>query len=434
MSIPVLAQQRRRSLAGRLFFVAGAALALSAVVPWGTVSGTGYMSALTYSARPSSGTVVVLLMLAAGYGWAGWTLREQSGSRRLMPAMWIVNALVASMVLASGSHMHDQQGIHVVAGGGFLAAFCAACLGSAATVALHRSRSKVTSGSAPATPREDNVMLMSGSNRNETTGRNLSWPLFLVAAVGPIVIIKGLGVILGHDLHFRNGAIPNTDVMLQRLTIPVACSMVFAAGLATWLGWWPPIWHDHKPVQRWVRVVPFILIGASILGCDYGNLLDQTTGLVLLLVLTAAMVGFTEELMFRGIGVNVFRRAGFTEGKVALWTSLSFGAIHLGNALNTGGTAIFQALIASFIGYLLYLIRRGSGGIALAMITHGIWDFALLSNVIGPSHETYLGPIISVFALIGVAILVLARRHRIEPGAPTSDPVAPVAPAPAPAT
>jgi len=144
-----LVQQRRRNLASRLFFVAGAALALSALVPWVTVSGTGYLTALTYSTRPSSGAVVVLLMIAAGYGWAGWTLREQPGSRRLILAMWIVNALVVSIVLSNGSSLHDQQGVHVSAGGGFLAAFCAACLGIAAAVALHRSRSNATSGSAP---------------------------------------------------------------------------------------------------------------------------------------------------------------------------------------------------------------------------------------------------------------------------------------------
>jgi membrane protease YdiL (CAAX protease family) len=45
------------------------------------------------------------------------------------------------------------------------------------------------------------------------------------------------------------------------------------------------------------------------------------------LVALGVVVGFGEELMFRGIGVIAFRRAGFSEGRVALWSSLVFGLV-----------------------------------------------------------------------------------------------------------
>jgi len=251
------------------------------------------------------------------------------------------------------------------------------------------------------------------------TERRLTWRWFLVAAVVYIVMIQGLGLILGQDLHYETGTIPDVETMARTMTIPIACSMVFAAGLATWLGWWPEIWRDHEPVQRWVRIIPIVFVGAAILACDYGNLLDQKVGLVLLLALTTAMVGFTEELMFRGIGVSVFRRGGFTEGRVALWTSLSFGALHLSNAISTGGQAIAQALVVSFAGYFFYLIRRQSGGIALAMVVHAIWDFALISGSLGTSKSVYAAASIAPLALLGVGIVVFRRRHRIEPDAGT---------------
>lgn len=254
------------------------------------------------------------------------------------------------------------------------------------------------------------------SEPGAASGRTLSWKVWLIFVVAYVVVIQGVGLILGSDLHNKSGTIPDTNTILREMTIPIACSMLMAAGFATWLGWWPQIWRDHKPVQRWVRILPIVLVGAAVLACDYANLLDQTAGLVLLLLLTVAMVGFTEELVFRGIGVTTFRRDGFAEGKVALWTSVTFGLVHLSNALNTGGQAIVQAVVVSFAGYFFYLTRRWSGGILLAMLVHGTWDFALLSGQLGTAHELYPAALVAPLAMVGLGILVFRRRHRIEPG------------------
>ncbi|WP_257136664.1 CPBP family intramembrane glutamic endopeptidase [Streptomyces sp. f150] len=51
-------------------------------------------------------------------------------------------------------------------------------------------------------------------------------------------------------------------------------------------------------------------------------------------------VGIGEKLMFRGIGVQVFKRAGLSEGKVALWSSVVFGAVHISNAFGEGAQAL----------------------------------------------------------------------------------------------
>jgi uncharacterized protein (TIGR03382 family) len=156
---------------------------------------------------------------------------------------------------------------------------------------------------------------------------------------------------------------------------------------------------------------------AALLACDYANLLDQTAGLVLLLVLTVAMVGFTEELVFRGLGVTALRRGGLSEGKVALWSSVIFGAVHVTNALSTGGKAILQALFVSFAGYFLYLTRRWSGGILLAMVVHGTWDFALLSGQLGTAQKVYPASLVAPLAMVALGVLLFRRRQRIEPEA-----------------
>jgi uncharacterized protein len=54
--------------------------------------------------------------------------------------------------------------------------------------------------------------------------------------------------------------------------------------------------------------------------------------------------------MFRGIGLVTFRRMNLTEAKLALYSSVVFGAVHLSNALAPGTSAIFPAIIVSFSG------------------------------------------------------------------------------------
>ncbi len=170
---------------------------------------------------------------------------------------------------------------------------------------------------------------------------------------------------------------------------------------------------DDRPVQRWVRIVPIIFGLAVVAGIDYADLADKGLGFVLLLLLAALCVGFAEEGMFRGIGVTAFRVDGLSEGRVALWSSAVFGAVHLTNALSTGGAAVAQAIAVSFAGYFFYLTRRVSGGLIVPAVIHGLFDFSILSGGVA-GGATYAGGIAAILAYPVVAVILLVRRHRIE--------------------
>ncbi len=118
--------------------------------------------------------------------------------------------------------------------------------------------------------------------------------------------------------------------------------------------------------------------------------------------------------MFRGLGVVTFRVNGFTEGKVAWWTCVLFGLAHATNLVSAGPRALVQVLVTAVAGYFFYLTRRASGGLAVPAVLHGLWDFGLVSGLV-VAGQTYAGTLVFVLADVALAIVVLARRHHIEP-------------------
>jgi len=254
--------------------------------------------------------------------------------------------------------------------------------------------------------------------------REITWVHFLGIVIVYLAIIQGLGLLLKPANVTSDHQFPDAEGLLRAALIPIMVSAAFTAGVVTWLGWWDEALHDHKPVQRWVWLVPGLMIAAAVIRADYAHLLDEKVSLVLSLVVLVCFIGFTEELMFRGIGVTCFRRGGFSEGKVALWSSVIFGAAHVSNAIGHGPEAFIQAAVVSTSGYFLYLTRRVSGAIFLAMFVHGLWDFSLISAGIGNDPVDYVGAAAPILVQAFLILFLIKRRHRIEPE-PTPAPQAP---------
>jgi len=255
--------------------------------------------------------------------------------------------------------------------------------------------------------------------RHAADGRSLSYAWFAGVVVVYLAIIQGLGRVAHAVWDSGDGVTTTRDVIIN-MWVPLGLAFVFTYGVVAYLGWWDPVLRDGRPVRRWVWVVPIILIVSIVVAIDYGDLADKDVTYVLALLVATQFVGWGEEGMFRGVGVTTLRRRGLTEGRVALWSSLVFGAVHLTNALSSGGQAVLQALAVSFAGYFFYLTRRASRGNVLNSVIHGMFDFAILSGSAIVLHQTgYAGAAAVILAYVVIAVVLLVGRHRIEP-APTS--------------
>lgn len=98
--------------------------------------------------------------------------------------------------------------------------------------------------------------------------------------------------------------------------------------------------------------------------------------LLLLILLSTAFVGLSEETMFRGVLFQALR----TRVKLwpaMIWTSALFGSVHTLNVLTTGDIvgALLQAFAAMLSGFAFMAILVRTGSIWPAIIYHALWDF-----------------------------------------------------------
>lgn len=204
-----------------------------------------------------------------------------------------------------------------------------------------------------------------GEGMRETTGRRLTWPWFLAVVAGYLVILQGIGLLLKVDTTGADTQFPTTEAVVRGGVIPIGLSVAYGALVTTWLGWWPLVMRCRFPVRRWVWLVPVSMIIAALAGIGYGHLSRQPTSLVVAVAAMTLLVGVGEELMFRGLGVMVFRRAGGV-----LW---------------------------------------------LPMLVHGLWDFSLISGIIGDKAELSPGIVLVIALQIVLIIILLVRRRHIDP-------------------
>jgi hypothetical protein len=249
-------------------------------------------------------------------------------------------------------------------------------------------------------------------------GRHLPVWGFLVIVVAYLAIIQGVGLLSRDWEPLDDDRYLTVSQVMAHLWLPLGLALAFTYGVVAVLGWWRPVLRDDRPVQRWVWVIPAVFLLGIAVTIGYSNLAERGIGFTLALLLATQFVGWGEEGMFRGIGVTTLRRNGLSEGKVALWSSVIFGAVHLTNAIGGGAKAVPQAIIVSLAGYFFYLMRRVSGGNVVNSVLHGLFDFSIISaTAITVEDAGSVAPLAAVLVYLICGILLLVRRHHIE--APT---------------
>jgi len=263
---------------------------------------------------------------------------------------------------------------------------------------------------------------------------SLAWAIGIGYAILFLVLEKIMGV--GYDVIGTT-----TDSIVKGIVVPLVVGSIVLIIVTTWLGWWSPALRelptDPARPPRWLLVVPVLVFIATLLGIDYGNLGDMGAAMILWLALGTALVGFSEEITYRGLAVVGFR-GGYSEVKVWLFTSILFGLLHGVNVVLGQGAVLTvrQVIFAFVIGSVFYAIRRISGTIVVAMVVHALWDFGTFTHVAGktsgaaaaqtdiPTGAAAAG-LQSLLMLVAIILVIVGAKKILKPKATapaTADP------------
>lgn len=263
------------------------------------------------------------------------------------------------------------------------------------------------------------------------------WWKALLAAVGYLLLYEGASLVVGAiwgeriDPDFFADA---TSVLLA-LVVPLSFGALVLTAFVASLGWFSALFGPQTVRGRpwmWLAVVLTVVpIALRLLGTDYAS---YAPGVVALSFVAGALIGFTEELLTRGIAVKILRDAGHGEVGVAAISSLLFALLHSVNVL-TGQPPLTVVLTMAFafgFGMMMYLVLRVTGSLIWPMVIHGLTDPTTFlavggidtSTVADPSPLlTLAGPFNILFIVVALAALLLLRGRGSGQG--VSDPSAP---------
>ena len=197
----------------------------------------------------------------------------------------------------------------------------------------------------------------------------LAWLIGLL--YGPLFI----GLLLSSGVDYDD-IVASTDNLVKAVVIPLAILTVAVAGLVTWLGWWRPVLDDDRPAARWTIAIPIVFAVTIVIGIDFGRVADLEPSFLVWAAVGTLMVGFCEEIVYRGIAVVGFRPA-YSELRVWLFSSLLFALLHAWNLFAGQSLAnTVQQLVFTFVlGSVLYACRRASGTLLVPILLHAGWDW-----------------------------------------------------------
>ena len=171
--------------------------------------------------------------------------------------------------------------------------------------------------------------------------------------------------------------------MIAQLPNQIGLAMLLTAVVAI-LIWWRQVgFSKHERGSLKFIVPPLLLscgylVAAAVIG--QGFLGTSGVNQLLLVLLVTLLIGFTEELMFRGI---LF--FGAESRFKALWgaiiSAVIFGLFHFINLLGGQGFGwtVSQVVHAASDGFMYAALRLITGSMWPVMLLHGLWDLGVSS-------------------------------------------------------
>jgi membrane protease YdiL (CAAX protease family) len=165
------------------------------------------------------------------------------------------------------------------------------------------------------------------------------------------------------------------DLVQHGVAPSLAAAGLFLLVIVIVFRWWREAGLAQGPQPGTLRVIWPWLVFLALFAASALNAGLPPASVTLFILVNTALVGWSEEVMFRGLWLRGLHRS-FGIWVAILGSSLIFGAIHVLNVFLTGDLrgAVIQSAAASLSGVFLAAVRLRTGSLWTGIVLHGLWD------------------------------------------------------------
>lgn len=245
-------------------------------------------------------------------------------------------------------------------------------------------------------------------NADARTPKPFTIPRALGMLMPTFVLLPLLGWLVGVDYDAIAASTPN---ILRAIVPAVGLSLIWGIFIAWRAGWLRSIFEKQPPssLPKLFWLIPACWFGmclAHLAGSPWPSF-DATY--IVVLAFAMILVGFNEEILFRGILAHGARGPGpWSEARAMLVSSLGFGLFHLPNALGGQalGATLFQVGYAFVMGIALFVSMRLSRTILFPVALHALWDFSTFTSKSQTPGD--VAALVTAALTLAIVILILA--------------------------
>ncbi|PRB09082.1 CPBP family intramembrane glutamic endopeptidase [Microbacterium sp. MYb64] len=223
---------------------------------------------------------------------------------------------------------------------------------------------------------------------------------------------------------FVGGLTDPAAKILVTTGVPIAFGCVVLIVFAWSIGWLRELF-GRQPIRGrgWMWIAVAITLLFNVLHFATIDYATAGAGIVLAWIITGLFIGFAEEVLTRGLVVNLMRKAGHRELTVALVSAALFAAMHAGNMFS--GQALLPTLVQLVytfaFGICMYLALRVTGALIWPILLHATTDPSIFLQSAYPAAGPLTGFAASgniVVIIAGLVLLIFIRGRVAVPEAP----------------
>lgn len=168
-------------------------------------------------------------------------------------------------------------------------------------------------------------------------------------------------------------------------------------------------------------IAPAAIVVAAIVRLATTDWKAYSAGAVIAILILGLLVGYTEELLARGVNVHLLSKGGYGSRVTMVLSSVLFAAMHSVNAIGGGKSEAVEIIVtivfAFFFGAAMYLTLVVTGSLVWAMILHAITDpttFLASGGVDSGTLASGAGASVGVWVTIVYAILFVVAMFALR--------------------